>query len=29
MSVFAYLRFSIKTQDFVTRLRIKAQIRTT
>jgi len=28
MYVFAYLRFSFKTQDFVTRLPIQAQIRT-
>jgi len=26
--VFAYLRFNFKTQDFVMRLPIKAQIRT-
>jgi len=28
MYVFAYLRFNFKTQDFVMRLPIKAQIRT-
>jgi len=26
--VFAYLRFNFKTQDFVMRLPVKAQIRT-
>jgi len=28
MYVFAYLRFNFRKQDFVTRLPIKAQIRT-